>query len=138
MSQWPHKMPFFGESMCEALRIEESIGTPKQSDAGRVYESSSQLHRSDITNNVALTTLYDICGRADNQHLKEALQIYLLISEIIPNVAFFPKKGAHMLGVLYRMQLSRFLMMDTWLEQWEVSGKNEHITGVTCSSPHNI
>ena len=38
-----------------------------------------------------------------------------------------------MLEVLHRVHLLGLLMMDTWLEQWEVSSKNKNITGGTCS-----
>ena len=103
--------------MREASRIEQSIGTPKPNNDGRVYESSRQLHWSDITGIFDLITLYHIFLRADTQHFKQVFQIYLLVEEIISNVFAFPKKGAHMLEVFHRLHLSALLMMDIWLEQ---------------------
>ena len=105
--------------MCKASRIEQSIRTPPPRHDGTVYESSSQLHCSDITDIVDWMTLYHMIVRADNQHIKQALQIALLFSEIVANVVAFPKKGAHLLQVVRRVQLSAFLMMDSWPEQWD-------------------
>ena len=61
--------------MCEASRIEQSIATPKPSNDGRIYESSSQLHWSDITGILDLITLYHMFMRADTLRSKQALQI---------------------------------------------------------------
>ena len=124
----PH---FWGDSMREASRIEQSIGTPKPSNDGRIDELSSPLHWSDIAGILDLMTLYHMFVRADTQHSKGALQIKLMIEEIISNVVAFLTKGAHMLEVLYRVHLSALRMTDTWLEQCEVSSKNKNITGGT-------
>ena len=64
--------------MREASRIERSIGTPKPSNDCRGYELSSQLQWTDIIGIIDLITLWHMFMRADTQHLKQALQIYMV------------------------------------------------------------
>ena len=65
--------------MREASRIEQSIAPPAPSHDSRIYESSRQLHWSDITGILDLITLYHMFMRADTRRSKQALQIGWMI-----------------------------------------------------------
>ena len=69
--------------------------------------------------------------RGDIQRSKQALQIQLMIQEIISNVVAFLTKGAHTLEVLHRVHPSALLMMDTCQKLCRVSSKKTNITGGT-------